>query len=274
MSYEVERVTSSAGAAFDAAWGALDREFRPRGEIERREVVERWLARPGGVARLGDLELAYHLVAIDDGTSVVAARDHHVVVDRAARVVVVYLAHAWVAPAARRRGVGARLRAVAERDGEQARASIGGGELVLFAEMEPWEPRDAASTARLVAYGRAGFAAIDPARARYAQPDFRDLEALGGDARPIPLLAIVRRVGHDGARAMPADLAARAVRQTLAVYETHCRARDVAPIAARAELGIGRGRGVALVALPRSSDDLASLEALSAARVSPLYDAP
>jgi hypothetical protein len=58
--------------------------------------------------------------------------------------------------------------------------------------MEPLTPGDPASLTRLAAYGRAGFRAASPLAFPYAQPDFRDLGALGLAPRPLPLLAVLR----------------------------------------------------------------------------------
>jgi GNAT superfamily N-acetyltransferase len=272
--FRVAQIRSAEDPAFDVAWGALHDEFAPRGEIERRDVVVRWLANPGGYGAAG-LRVTYHLVAVHDADGRLAAvRDHHVIVDRDRAVVTVYLAHALVTPEFRRRGLARELRRLARLHGEYAAetAGIDSPEMILAAEMEPMEPDRAETVTRLIAYGRDGFAAIEPARILYRQPDFRDPQTIDGDARSIPLLAVVRRIGHEGAPAIGRDLAESYVRHLYAVFATHCRASDLAPLAARSYAALNAsGPLVPLVPLPISSDDAPALESLQAARVVPLH---
>ena len=116
MSYRVEAIASSRSADLDAAYGALAAEFGPRGELERREVIERWLDSEGGEAgeageaRPGLLRTYHLLVARDPGGALAGVRDCHVVLDPQEGIAIVYLAHALVLPAFRRRGLGALFR--------------------------------------------------------------------------------------------------------------------------------------------------------------------
>ncbi len=273
--FRVAQIRADDEPAFDVAWGALHDEFAPRGEIERREVVARWLANPGGYGAAG-LRVTYHLVAVHDADGRLAAvRDHHVIVDRDRNAITVYLAHALVMPEFRRRGLARELRRLARLHGEYAAETAGleSPELVLAAEMEPMDPNQPESEARLIAYGRDGFAAIEPSRILYRQPDFRDPKSFAGAAQSIPLLAIVRRIGHEGEPAIPLSLAESYVRHLYAVFATHCRASDLAPLAARsyAALETAGGPLVPLVPLPISSDDARALQSLHASRVLPLH---
>jgi GNAT superfamily N-acetyltransferase len=268
----VARVTAANGPDFQEAYKALDAEFGARGELERREVLEAWLARPpGGVTLPGGLVHDYHLLVARAGSggmggALVGARDCHTIVDPAARVGVVYLAHVWVAPAARRQGLGARFRAEALAYGARAIAPFARGparlELLAVAEMERFVATEEATRTRLVAYGRDGFAAVDPARLSYAQPDFRDLEALGVDVapRPVPLLLIVKRWNDPpGARvpeiSLPGALAGAAVRHLYAVFATHVRADHVASLEARALAALAGREQVPLVRLPAAVEE-------------------
>src|SRR5690349_9589511 len=86
------------GGGFDEAFGALVAEFGPRGELERREVVERWLAEgerrlPGPREILGEYAL---IEAMDGDGSLAGARDVHITVDAERRIIVAYLAHVLV----------------------------------------------------------------------------------------------------------------------------------------------------------------------------------
>ena len=275
MSYVVEAVASSRSRAFDEGYAALAAEFAPRGELERREVIARWLdegERPTPAAL--PLRRSYQmLVARDEHGALAGVRDCHVVLDDRNRVAVVYLAHALVLPPFRRTGLAALLRsepiAIARRFLEDAVADASTIDLLLAAEMEPPSLDDEASIIRLVAYGKEGFAAIAPAVLPYCQPDFRDLDQLGaGKARAIPLLAIVRFLGHEGAASLPARLARAFVTHLYAVFGTHVRADHLAELEART-LGVldafasGEIRDVPLLPLPRTIDDAAAVTPLS-----------
>ena len=98
MSHRIEAVSSSRSSDFSDAYAALAAEFEPRGELERREVVARWVDEPSTARER--LERTYHLlVARDDRGALSGVRDCHVVLDREAAVAIVYLAHALVMPA-------------------------------------------------------------------------------------------------------------------------------------------------------------------------------
>jgi hypothetical protein len=281
VSYRVDAVVSSLSPDFEAAYAALDAEFGPRGELERREVVARWLdeqARAGEGE--GDLRRTYHLlVARDTHGALAGVRDCHVVLDADRLVAIVYLAHALVLPPFRRTGLGARWRR--EPIGLAAKAIAAAGldaaqvDVVLAAEMEPAVPDDEASVVRLVAYGKEGFAAIAPAALPYCQPDFRALSA-SSEAIPIPLLAVVRHLGHEGASALPARLARAFVRHLYAVFATHVRPDHLAALERRT-LGVLDActlDEVPLLPLPRATDDRALLLPLTRAAVLPFFCAP
>ncbi len=256
----------------DEAYRCLDAWFGVRGELERRSVIDGWLAHPEGQSAEG-IRVRYHLLAAraPDG-SLAAVRDCHTTFDPASGVCVAYLAHVFVAPAYRRTGLAQRLREVptelARRDLEAW--GVGARELLLAAEQEPIRLDRDDTLTRLVAYGRAGFSAIDPDALPYLQPDFSDLEASGLPARPLPLLAVLRREGHPSEHTLPAGLAEAFVRNLYAVFSTHCRATD---LEAARRFMLDRlaqrspGGGIRLLSLPRSLEDSAAIEPLLEARV-------
>jgi GNAT superfamily N-acetyltransferase len=271
---QVVQIRSASDVLFDVAWGALFEEFGPRGEIERREVVTRWLENPGGYGAAG-LRVTYFLIGVFDAEGELAGvRDHHVVVDAEKKAVTVYLAHALVVPKFRRRGIAKELRRLALMHGEYAAeaAGIEAPRITLAAEMEPFDPNAKESATRLVAYGRDGFAAIEPSRILYRQPDFRDPIEIARKTRPIPLLAVVRRIGKEGEPTLPRAEAEDFVKHLYAVFATHCRAGDLTPLAGRSYSALAAaGDVVPLVPLPTSDEDALLLESLHAKRVSALY---
>ncbi|MDB4938556.1 MAG: hypothetical protein JWP87_5528 [Labilithrix sp.] len=283
MSYRLDEVTSSASADFTEAYGALDAEFGPRGELERREVVARWIDRGADPEREGErkgnLRRRYHLlVAKDESGALAGVRDCHVVLEPAARIAVVYLAHSLVLPPFRRTGLGARFRSepivLATRALADAGMDASSGDLLLAAEMEPAVPEDPASAVRLAAYAKDGFAAIAPAALPYCQPDFRDLDRAADPVpRPIPLLAIVRWVGHEGAASLPKRLARAFVSHLYAAFATHVRAAHLAALSARSmsALDAFESDEVPLLPLPRTTDDHAALAPLMRDAVLPFF---
>ena len=268
MTYRIEAVESSKSPSFEEAYGALVTEFGPRGELERREVMVRWLDEPSSTPTSSsgeELRRTYHLlVARDERGSLAGVRDCHVVWDRREAIAVVYLAHVLVLPPYRRTGLGALLRsmpaAIARRVLGEAGMDASKVDILFAAEMEPASRGDEASIVRLIAYGRDGFAAIAPAALPYWQPDFRDLDgvlARGGEPRPIRLLAVVRFLGHEGALSLPRRLARAFVTHLYAVFATHVRPVHLAALETRT-LGVLDALGtreVPLLPLPRTIDD-------------------
>ncbi len=285
VTYAIDSVGASSSAAFVEAYAVLAAEFGPRGELERREVIARWLDEPTErrEERHGaTLERTYHLlVARDEQGALAGVRDCHVILDRAAGNATLYLAHVLVLPRYRRTGLGALFRTeaitMALRDlrDRGLPASI---DLVLAAEMEPCALDDEASIIRLAAYGKDGFAAIAPSALPYCQPDFRDLgQAPDGEARarPIPLLAVVRFLGHEGARSLPRPLARAFVTHLYAVFETHVLEGHLRALETRTleALDAFEPGNIPLLPLPRSTDDRAALTPLTRTAVLPFFPA-
>lgn len=270
--YTLRAVAGAEDPLLDAGYNFLAEYFLHRGELERRSVLEGWASRPART--IGGLHVHYRmLLATTPGAELAAARDCYAVLDPASGVVVVYLAHALVAPAHRRGGLAALLRGAGATFGRQILEEHGRdpdrADLLLAVEQEPIDPDDRDSHIRLCAYGKAGFQAIDPAFLPYCQPDFRDLDALGEPACPLPLLAVVRRVGRESDTTLPAPLAAAWVSALYAVFSSHCRPRDLEPLLAHT-LGALAATGaseVPLVPLPRSPEEAPRCSALLRARV-------
>jgi hypothetical protein len=286
LTFRIDAVASSRSPEFASAYAVLAEEFASRGELERREVIEQWLDVPphrsASSSRAGDeLQRSYHLlVATDPHGELAGVRDCHVVLDPRNALAVVYLAHVLVLPAFRRSGLGGLFRSVpvvlARRALNDAGIDARSVAVLLAAEMEPAMFEDDASIVRLTAYGKDGFAAIHPAALPYCQPDFRDLGATGLDeARPLPLLAVVRLLGHDGARTLRKPLARAFVRHLYAVFATHVRAEHLAALEARTfgALDAFPEPEAPLLPLPRTIDDRAAIEPLTRAAVLPFFPA-
>jgi GNAT superfamily N-acetyltransferase len=235
----VRRVRDADDPDFEAAYQRLWSEFGPRGEMETRAVIRDRLAwdpaRP-----LGRAALAYELLVLRRGEAIAALRDHTAVVrlDERGRPlaapVVVHLSHSFVEPAHRGSGLIAWLRALplqAARRCAQAAGCPREAPIVLVAEMEPPDPAEPMRLGRLRSYERAGFLKLDPAAAPYAQPDFRPPEQLAASApRPVPLALVLRRVGREHERAVPAAEVAAIVEAIQAVYSVHVPAAALAPL--------------------------------------------
>ena len=264
--YTLSLISSAADPAFEAAYGILDDEFGAKGELETKAAILSYLA-------MATPTVGYKLVvARDEAGDLAAVRDCHVSVDLDRRVVVVFLSHAVVLPAHRRTGLAGLLREVPASLGRRAAQALGisDADLVLAAEMEPADPEAEDSRVRLFVYGRAGFKIIDPRVLPYCQPDYREHARIDADrARPIPLLAVVRWVGHETARAIPRHLAAAFVEHLYRIVGSHCREVDLAAARAHAlgTLAAFPGDAVPLLDPPSSLDDQVALGPLSRAVV-------
>jgi GNAT superfamily N-acetyltransferase len=270
----IEEARDAAG--FDEGYAALDAEFGPKGELERREVLAMWFAGPrtppeGWAPWIG---CRYHLLLARSrgaGGGLAGVRDCFVALDAGAGRCVVILSHAVVLPPYRRSGVATLLRAA---PAALARRT-GAAEITLFAEMEPVAPEDPATVVRLIAYGKAGFWAIPPAVLPYAQPDFRDVAALGVEAVPLPLIPIVRQVGEEARGEIPRARVEACLRHVHAVHSCDSRLDDIVAIRehVRRALGAHAGEVVPLLRLPRSPDAIETLAPLLRSAVLPHYPA-
>ena len=248
-------------AAFDAGYRLLDAQFGPMGEIERRDVLDRWFA--AGTLSPPDarFEARYHmLLARDRDGRVAGVRDCFTSVDRRSPHVAVLLSHSLVLPPWRRSGVAAVLRAAPAVYARRDAAALGypQADVTLLAEMEPVDPRDRDTIVRLLAYGRAGFRVVPPTLVPYAQPDFRDVDALGVRAVPIPMMLVVRQLGDDGS-AMSRERLFATLDGLRAVHAPAIAAPQLDAIRANIEqLAPREGAEIPLIR-PRTVDDLVSL---------------
>jgi GNAT superfamily N-acetyltransferase len=224
-------------AAFDEGYRILDAQFGPMNELERREVLDRWFTRGSLSPPDAAIQARYHmLLARDARGAVVAVRDCFTAVDRGASRVVALMSHSLVLPAHRRSGIAALLRAspvvFARRDAEAAGCKD--PEILLVAEMEHVEPAAKDTVVRLMAYSRAGFRMVPPWIVPYAQPDFRDLDAIGDEARPIPFILLVRQVGHEERASLAWDRLVAILDGLRAIHSPAVRASQLVAIRAHA----------------------------------------
>jgi hypothetical protein len=281
--FSLRSIRASTDPAFAGAFAALSSEFAPRGELERREVIDGWLDRPDArtIRTLTGVELVheYHFItARDESGKLAGVRDCHVTVDREARVAVAYLAHALVMPQSRRSGLAALLRAapvtIARRVVNATLAGAANIEILLAAEMEHPQSLALESVTRLVAYGRAGFRALSPRHFPYHQPDFRSLAAPATEPVPLPLLALVRSLGHDDDLDLPARLADAFATHLYAVFATHCDRLHLRTLLAftSSTLAASGLQRLPLLRLPSSPDDGSALDPLYRDTVLPFYE--
>jgi hypothetical protein len=150
----------------------------------------------------------------------------------------VHLSHAFVEPPHRGSGLAGWLRALPLQAARRCAAAAGASPfaaVVLVAEMEPPDPGEPGRGVRLRSYERAGFLKVDPEAAPYAQPDFRAAEAWpGGVPAALPLGLVLRRVGREDEREMPADELAAVVDAIYAVYGVHVPGAALDPLRADA----------------------------------------
>ncbi len=270
--FRVETVADT-GATFGRVYDLLDSYFGPKGELEARDVLAGFVENRGLPYGNG-MEGHYRLLAAWDGDELVGARDLYVDLDLSARVCVVALSHSYVVPHARRSGLAALFRAVPV---SLARAltheRLGPGEpaeILVGAEMEPISD-DPGSIVRLVAYGKSGFVAIDPVRLPYSQPDFRDLEPDSAHLA-IPLMPIIRWLGHEHATEIPVWLAAAFPRLFHSCHRQYLPRERVDPSEVHALRALTRSRlPVALLQLPHRLDDHDRIAPLALARVHAAY---
>lgn len=266
--YTLQEVTGP-GPAFDDAWRALSGFFGPRNEIERRDVLERWLVDP---VTDGPIRVRYHLVVARaaDG-SLAGARDCFVTLD--GERCVVLLSHSLVEPAHRRSGLAGLLRTAPAALARRAVAEAGmppETPILLVAEMEPVDPGDPGSLVRLLAYGRAGYVAVPPAAMPYCQPDFRDLDALGEDQRPIPMVLVARWLGREGAP-IPKAHVEGIVRSFRAIHLRACRRADLDALLVRALAALAAYPADPVPVLPLAGDAADVLAPLLKSRVLGYY---
>jgi hypothetical protein len=170
------------------------------------------------------------VVAREEDGQIAAVRDHTAIwMDGE---VVVHLSHVLVTAPWRRSGLAGWMRAVpilvarevAERHGNPS------APITLVGEMEYDDGSDEQRAIRLKAYERAGYSKVEPGFARYHQPDFRAhsvIDSSGGPS-PLPFQLIVRQVGREGDRLVPAERVKHWVRALYSMYGAQFRSSDMA----------------------------------------------
>jgi hypothetical protein len=261
---------------------ALDATFGARGELERFELLKAWFS--GSLSPPGaPITATYHMVLARDAAGRLAGvRDCFVTLDRAARRCVALLSHALVLPEHRRTGLAALLRAapvalargaLREAGIDQAGIDQHGAEILLAAEMDPVDPAERDTVVRLFAYGRAGFSVIPPAALPYAQPDFRDVAALGVAPVPLPLLPLMRQVGEEGRPDISRARVEAFLRHFQAVHTCDAGPSDLVPIREHALAGLAAypHDPVPLLRIPADPSQIAALEPLLRSVFLPLF---
>ncbi len=271
---------ASTRADFEEGFATLFAAFGPTGEIERKSTLEAWFEKGSLSAPGAPIRATYHMVLARDADGTLAGvRDCFVTVSPQSRRSIVLLSHTLVLPPFRRSGLAALMRTapvgLAKR--ELQRAGVVGGEVLLAAEMEMVTPRDRASVVRFLAYGKAGFRVIPPQILPYAQPDFRDLDALGVEAVPLPFLALVRQVGKEHKADIAPDQVAAVVHHLQAIHTCHCRPADLVPIREHALAALARhveahpGQPIRLLSPPPGPEKIRDLAPLLLSVVYSLY---
>jgi hypothetical protein len=248
-------VASATDPHFEVGYRLLHSEFAARGELEGREVLQRRLAWDGRHPVRG-CSLHYRMMLLLQGEECVAVRDHTAIMRAERLETVVHLSHALVMPPWRRQGLSAILRALPLQSARECAAAVGRREngTTLVAEMEPWNVAHSHAVARMSAYEQSGFLKVDP-RVDYLQPDFRSFAAIdaSGGPRLIPLELLVRRIGRDDERAMPAAELQHVVRCLYEMYAVECRPADMRPCFERLERIGEHGRSSYALLLPRAN---------------------
>lgn len=258
--------------AFHAAYDLLAGHFLASGELEDRDHIADFVTRRTIDYGLADVEGTYHLVGAFDGDTLVGVRDCYVDIDHTNNLCLVALAHVCVTPEWRRSGLAAALRTLPLAMARGAATARAGRPLptLMVAEMEPADPDDPATVIRLLAYGRSGFAALDPRRVPYSQPEFRDLDAPSHTG--IPLLGVVRTAGLAAdPHTIPEAVAAAFPRLFHVCHRMFLPHARVDPSEQHVLRHLLRGTPVPLLPLPTDLTDLDALAPLVRGAVLPLY---
>jgi GNAT superfamily N-acetyltransferase len=255
---ELQAVHGSDDPAFAPAYRFLAEKFGQTGALESVDVLAQRFAWPCH-AQADGWTLKYELLSISDGAGNIAAvRDHTAAVPPAngseAPQVIVHLSHVLVAEHWRRSGLGGWLRALPLQAAQECLRASGceaeTATITLVAEMEAAPAAAHERPASLLAYEKAGFRKLDPARVPYAQPDFRapaEIDRTGGP-RPLPFSLVIRQVGREDQTHVSGAQARSLARGLYRIYRDGCRALDLAPLLAGIENDYPKpGERVALV---------------------------
>lgn len=235
----LRRIRSADDPWFESAYDRLWAEFGQRREMEPRQVIASRLAW-NQAGPIGRYHYLYEMLIVERGEKVIAVRDHTAIAPADTTpfpmAVVVHLSHVIVEPRWRGTGIAGWLRAFPLQAARECAAAVGAAaaRITLVAEMEPAVEADTPTLRRLASYGKAGFRKIDPARVRYAQPDFRspaEIEATG--VQPIPLDLVIRRVGQETDRQIRGAEIRALVAALYEMFAVHLCREHMAPLWAR-----------------------------------------
>jgi GNAT superfamily N-acetyltransferase len=240
---ELRAIRSIDDPAFPPAYDFLARVFGSAGALESIDVLARRFAWPAGPQEDG-WALRYEMLAVSDRAGNLAAvRDHTAAVAPVAPgsdtpAAVVHLSHALVAPDWRRSGIGGWLRALPLQVARDLLRATGraanAAPITLVAEMEEPPPAALARPASLLAYEKAGFRKLDPARVSYFQPDFRAPAAIDHAGGPchLPFSLVIRQISREHEGELTGAQARSLARALYRVYRDGCRRADLSPLLA------------------------------------------
>lgn len=270
---------------FDEAYDALWSAFGPSGEMERKDVLARFLR--AGTNRwpaTGTLMRHFLLTARQEDGSLCGVRDGAVLInpEYAPDLCLIYLSHIYMLPRARGTVMSYWLRIAPVELAVQVMASLHadgklalpapdapgkyfGMNIVLAAEMEYFTPDERVSWERILFYGRGGFDAINPRHFPYRQPDFRDPEVIRATGNlPVPFMLLLRRMGRERQATLPIREAQAIMRLLYDHFATVCAPEflenSLDLVLRRLDERAQRKSFVELLPLPTSQKDLHRLK--------------
>ena len=231
----IEAIRSTNNPLFRLAYSRLQEEFGAKNEMESQTVLgQRFLLDPA--KPVNGLSFLYEMLLVRHEQSFAAVRDHTAIVSHHATEpsVVVHLSHLLIDKAFRKTGLGGWMRALPLQTARTAIAAAKinpAAPITLVGEMEFAKVAHPERMIRLRSYEKAGYLKIDPRAIPFLQPDFRDPEAidLTGGPVPIPMQLIIRRVGREQERSLPAREVRLIVRALYRMYGLAFREADMKP---------------------------------------------
>jgi len=246
--FELWEIIDPDDPCFEQAYQILWQAFGAHGEMEREDVIRRFLREDAYDPTPNGSYIRYFLIAArDKHGNICGVRDGSVLVNPsyAPDLCVVYLSHLYMLPAARGTVLSYELRiapvevAMDYLQELHTRGKITlpapnqpgkhfGMRLDLAAEMEYYTPDEPVSWQRILFYGRGGFDAVNPRHFPYLQPDFREPEEIHATGnRPLPFMILVRRMGRERQATMPLDEAAAIMRLLYDDFACHCESQHL-----------------------------------------------
>lgn len=283
--YGIWSIEEPGHPGFDEAYDLLWSAFGPSGEMERKDILARFLQ--SGTHRwpvTGTLMRHFLLTARHEDGALCGVRDGAVLInpEYAPDLCLIYLSHIYMLPRARGTVMSYWLRIAPVEIAVQVMASLHadgklalpapdapgkyfGMNIVLAAEMEYFTPEERVSWERILFYGRGGFDAINPRHFPYRQPDFRDLEVIRSTGNlPVPFMVLLRRMGRERQATLPIREAQAIMRLLYDHFATYCAPEflenSLDLVLRRLEERAQRKSFVELLPLPTSPKDLHRLK--------------